>query len=812
MKTKHIYLRFCILLLLSMLFSNCYITSIFAEQLSWTWSVQDKTHKDIVFTVYDVDKAQDAKLVITKKDDDSEKYIEPFSITNATQQIKITLSENSYLKSSQDYDAYIEDEDGNTTDTKELYLPQHSGFFSKLNYYTGKYAYPNTAILSEAEKYLDFDAGEKVIAEVGFQEYEGNFIDGNLVFSYPKQELGTIIKFIWKDAYGCNCSTTAAVEKRSCDYHPNVYVYRNGVSIHGSLSADQRLAAVVGDKIYYSPYGIKNFDEKVKCITFPSLLPENQTEIEIFIESSYGSTGTPKTYTIKNCDVWGNITAYPSMATGHLFFNNMLHNIKSISTTIDGVTYTSPVDNDGNFVLKYNKQNANTELKFQITDEAGCIDYINSTITSDVLDYYANFDTYPNHMDVNIQRNTTAYVNIGNKVYTKTNTTDEEKRFRIDYDNQIAGTTGYVWFEAEDGRISEKREFTIPPRKYAFEWYAEVTYMEGLVYLDLDKESGKYDIPQDQLPSAYVLIGTEKYPLTLRVASEKEKDSFWRKYDDEEDEYYDYEDELDEDIIIYYFKISYPRKKIGEAFQIVVNDNDGYSSVLKEKFEDLNIDVDIDTVTSESQKITGWGDVNSEVSITIGKKKYKCKANKDGYFSKKIKPQKVGTKITVSVKSPDGYKGSAKSKIVKPNKKAKFKGNVYVSNKDISFTVSNGRKGDKIELVISGKKYIKKLTSNKKNQIVKISLNNELKAGSKATVSIKDRFGTVCYKQNKIVYVASSIYVGMRESEVNYTTYGKPIEKNDYGSFKQWVYKKGNTTYYVYIENGVVFEIQKMNY
>lgn len=68
-------------------------------------------------------------------------------------------------------------------------------------------------------------------------------------------------------------------------------------------------------------------------------------------------------------------------------------------------------------------------------------------------------------------------------------------------------------------------------------------------------------------------------------------------------------------------------------------------------------------------------------------------------------------------------------------------------------------------------------------------MDTQLKAGTKVTVSIKDHFGTVICKQKKTVYAASSIYVGMKENEVNYTPYGKAVEKNDYGWCKEWIYK-----------------------
>lgn len=48
------------------------------------------------------------------------------------------------------------------------------------------------------------------------------------------------------------------------------------------------------------------------------------------------------------------------------------------------------------------------------------------------------------------------------------------------------------------------------------------------------------------------------------------------------------------------------------------------------------------------------------------------------------------------------------SKVAKPLKKVKFKGNIYASKKDIIVSVNKGRKGDKIELNVGEKKYTKK--------------------------------------------------------------------------------------------------------
>lgn len=769
------------------------------ETLNWSFTINETGHKNVVFTVSNVDEAQNAKLVIKNKDDESEIYVEPFSITNASQKISITISENNYLKSSQTYDVNIEDEKGKATDKKTIQIDKHSGIFDWC-YLNSIYAYPNTSIIENVGDSINISDGERVYAEVGFQEYEGKLIDGNLVFSYPEQQIGTIIKYTWKDAYGCSASKEREVGERSCQIPSGITVCRDGVYIrYSSLQNDKRICAVVGDNTYYSAYGIEYSSSWNKCISFPSLIDENKKEIVLYVESLYGSVGNGKDYAIDSGSIRGNITSYPAMASGTIYGDVFSHNLKSISTTIAGVTYEGTVNEKNEFEIIYPKQDIGKTLSFKITDEAGCVDYFQSQIVSK---YIGNIDTtpeaYPNHINVMVAGKTKVYVKIGDKIYSQKNDSEECKQLRIEYDKQVAGTTVTVWHESENGCESDTIHTEIKKRTYKIDTYAEVTYMEGLVYIDTDSSS---DTQIENAPIVYLMIGGDKYPVMLKEATTYEKLRIW-----DEDAY------EPEDVKIYYYRVEYPKQKIGDTIQIVLEDEDGYTLVKNEKLADLELYVDIDTVDSGSSKIVGWTDPKSSVNITIGKKKYSCKANKNGDFSVKIKPQKVGTKIVVSAKSPDGYTGVLRTKIKKPSARVKFNGNIYVTTKEIKIPVSNGKKGDKVVLKIGEKKYTKKLTSSKKQQTIKFMINNEVKAGSKVTVSIIDHFGTVTNKQSKIVYASATIYVGMSESDINYTPYGKPIEKNDYGWCKQWIFQKGDTYIYAYIQNGIVTDVQKFNY
>ena len=53
----------------------------------------------------------------------------------------------------------------------------------------------------------------------------------------------------------------------------------------------------------------------------------------------------------------------------------------------------------------------------------------------------------------------------------------------------------------------------------------------------------------------------------------------------------------------------------------------------------------------------------------------------------------------------------------------------------------------------------------------------------------------------------------MSANNVGLTPWGKPIRKNNYGyGYFQWVFEKDYQTIYVYIQNGYVYNIQKLNY
>lgn len=62
-----------------------------------------------------------------------------------------------------------------------------------------------------------------------------------------------------------------------------------------------------------------------------------------------------------------------------------------------------------------------------------------------------------------------------------------------------------------------------------------------------------------------------------------------------------------------------------------------------------------------------------------------------------------------------------------------------------------------------------------------------------------------------MVYFGDSIYVGMTAEEACLTTWGTP-QRNNWGGLIQWVYQSGSTTLYVYIQDGRVVYIQKLNY
>lgn len=259
------------------------------------------------------------------------------------------------------------------------------------------------------------------------------------------------------------------------------------------------------------------------------------------------------------------------------------------------------------------------------------------------------------------------------------------------------------------------------------------------------------------------------------------------------------------------FYINYPAKR-GASCVIYVETTDGFVFEVPMIVPNINPEIDVDKITADSTKVTGYTVDYSSVTIKVGKKEYTVKADDEGEFSVKISKQKPNTKIKISVVTPNNH---TQTKTVKVNK---VKGTITCSNtiirttKTLKIKVTKASKGDKIKIKIGSKTYTKKIKNNKKTQTIKINVKN-ISAGQKVNLYLYDKYGNKKASGSDKVYYDTRIWVGMTEKQVLQTTWGKPDYKNDWGTGSiQWVYERGSTTLYVYVRNGKVVDLQQIRY
>ena len=189
-----------------------------------------------------------------------------------------------------------------------------------------------------------------------------------------------------------------------------------------------------------------------------------------------------------------------------------------------------------------------------------------------------------------------------------------------------------------------------------------------------------------------------------------------------------------------------------------------------------------------STKITGSAPVGVTVNIKIGKRKYKVKANSKGkYTVKKLPVLKIGTKVYYS----SSYRGgSAKvtKKIVKPGVGIKYS-RIYRKTKKVKITLTNVHKGDKVQLKIGKKKYSKKIKKDAKTFKYTVKIKKKKKAGTKITITVKNKFKQTMKTQKGKVYYASTIKKGMTKSQCKLVPgWEHPDEVDVNGKYTTWWY------------------------
>lgn len=345
----------------------------------------------------------------------------------------------------------------------------------------------------------------------------------------------------------------------------------------------------------------------------------------------------------------------------------------------------------------------------------------------------------------------------------------------ISYPTQPINTEVTVWSEFYDGTQTPKRTYYV----YDKIWNINISKI-SIEKIIGSVRSKSYDSYEEIISSVEMEVGNKKYRGDTR-------------------------DDLNEFIISDY------NVKVGDTVKIIIKDDYGYTYEKICTIPNKPPKITVNSLDSGSSVISGKTEGYSKVEIAIGKKLYKTTAKSDGTFSKKIPQQKSGTIIKVNVETYNGCYANKLIKVKVASGNVRLY-NVYRNNTKLTCKISKANKGDIIKVTVGSHIYTKKISSDKQIQTITIGI-KAVPAGTKIKLYYCDKFGTTKKNVSSIVYYSSSIYVGMSANNVGLTPWGKPIRKNNYGyGYFQWVFEKDYQTIYVYIQNGYVYNIQKLNY
>lgn len=785
---------------------------IFAGELSgeapyWTLRGLDFSHTQVSFELSGVERAQKATAVITSMDEDDDFEVSiDFRIKSAIELFELDLPEDTFLPAEKEYQLTIYDQYGGEISDSE-YLDKCSVRVNEIG------AFPNQieAVIGEYSKIT------KATAEVEFQEYEGTITDDNrIVILYPRQEMGVKIEVTFSDEYGCEEKYTETVENRELNC-PSVSVFPTAAMMYReSLEFDERLAVKIGEEIYYSEYGCKQTDKWGAVAVYP--VQKAGTEVEIWVENQAGCVSSTKEYSVAQCDLKdcsSDITAYPAQLQGKVSANVKGQIPAKAAVVIGSKKYEVVVKSNGTFTISYPRQKDNTIINLQLLDAHGCCLSSQITVRNNLSRYDVSDNIYiSNVLLSSITGKSIAgarlCAQIGTKIYYSAYGKDSagyNSTLKVAYPKQKAGTKVKVWYEMQN--TSKTQTIDIPiPQRYLDAYIRRMTAASAVVFLGdgYTQFNGKLYDSEFYIDKMYIIVNGKK-SAEVKIGSFSGEVDEYDFEEDEEDDEYDYIEDDDE---LSGHQINFSAK-VGDTVQFVLIDKDGYIYTYNKKVPNIEPDIYIDNVDTSSKKISGETSSGASVTIKVGKKKFTTKAGKKGNFSIKIKPQKPGTKITVSVKTKEGYTGKETFKIKKPKGSIALTKYVYRDSTSLSCKITNASKGDKITVKIGNKTYTKKITSGKKTQNVKISIKPD-SAGQKITLTYCDKYKNKKGSSLGMVYIGKTIYVGMSISDVVLTTWGKPVRKNSYGGMLQWIFKDSYSTLYVYIENGVVTSMQRYNY
>lgn len=762
-----------------------------AENNASTWSISGISidHRSLVFTVSDVDRAQDAVAVIQASSGGDPIEV-PFSIRNTVDKISVSFPDGAWIPAG-NYSVWITDQNGIESARHNLHVYNCGTFYSLSNVK----AYPNRIMGRDY-----YNEIPHIYATVAFQRYEATVDkDGYFVIEYPTQPVGTVITLTGADDYGCTRTQQYTVEDKKINL-PRMYIFRESIFLYSydCLPSDERLCVEAGGNTYYSDYGASAWSKDEKIITYPAV--KDSDTITVWVESTFGSSSSKHKYSISDCDLsecnYYYDYSYPSKKSGTVKPDSYGHMPTTVSTTISGITYTAQIDPEsGNYVLEYPRQKDNGDLILTFSDAHGCTYRLRSYIENTLQYKKAPSGTYvwPTYLySDELPSNSKICAEINGKIYKSETTSKFGQCVRVMYPQQPVGTKLKVWYESDNSSYLDCGEYTVNIAPYLLRISAKTTFIEGGILMN-----DWYDL---ELPSVSIEVAGRRYPCAVTVVNERDKEKYPFS-----DGYY----------LHYKFQCSYPKTEIDKQVKVILSDSNGYNISQNATIKNTPPKLTVKKVTSSTTKVTGSTSAKygSLVEVFTDKKTYKAKVRGDGTFSVKIKSQKPGTSIDVMVTTKDGNYNYKSLKIKQGKSSVTIRGTLYSSKSSVQVTLGSARKGDKLRLKVGSKTYTKKIKSGKKRQTITFPLSPKAAAGSIVKAVLYDKFGKKKGSDERRVYIGNTIYTGMSANDALLTTWGRPVRRNDWGNgYLQWVFVSGRTTLYVYIQNGRVVSLQKYNY
>lgn len=783
--TKHVKHFLFVFLLTAIFFTG---TVFAAEEESgrglWEWTLENVNlgHLGVSFEFGDFLPAQEARAVLSSSADISEEdrteITIDFTIEDGQKEYDLPLPEGSFLEGGERYCLTIYGQNG---EEASKYGEVECGFSAEVFFE-----------LNQVEiDYVSDCRITRAVAEMGSVEYEGTVLDDTIVISYPAPGNVSAVTVKIYDEYGCVRTYTGKTELPYTFGYTKVYAFPDGIRFTKDVgvvkfSEDERMAVKAGEKIYYTEYGYSlKMNGDIGRIQYPALSPGER--VTVWMENKNGNITLKKKFTVRECEFYeGTGAAYPEMLTGQVSKGYMEQTPTKVRVRVGGKAYESDVDQNGRYTVTYPEQPAGTELSYDFLDGHGCC----LEHTARVLNEFTISDNYDIAYGICDITETAVYaksrgrarlcVKIGQNVYKGSFQCffyNQLYCVSVSYPKQKPGTAITVWYEDPNTSKSAKKNFQIPAPVQAklvdiIDFTDEGIVFEPCFYLDDPDE-------EIDIQTACAYINGKKY-------KGKQEDDFEP------------------------FRIEYSAK-VGDIIKIVITDWSDNAYEIVYQIPQTAPEIYINRVESGSSKVTGDTEGRAAVTVKAGKKTYKTTAKKDGSFSVKIKPQKAGTKITVSVKTKKGATGTETTKVKQAKGTISLSRLIYRDSGKISFKVTGAYKGDIVTVKIGGKTYKKKLKSEKRTQKVTVSI-HPASAGSKVKVTYSDRFKKKKNYTASVVYFGNAIYVGMSAKDACLTTWGKPRRKYRYGNVEQWVFVSKRSTLYVYVQGGAVTSMQRIDY